>query len=72
MPEPNFPQQKRVTGLDLKLRRTAARLDAQDVASAMGVTPARVSQIEALAVVTEKTAHRYLAAVGSLTGAVPA
>lgn len=68
MPEQNFPQ-KHVTGLDLKLQRTAARLDAQDVAAAMGVTPARVSQIEALAVVTEKTARRYVTAVVSLTGA---
>lgn len=71
MPEPHSPKS---TGLDLKLRRTAARLDAQDVAAAMSVTPARISQIEALAVVTEKTAERYLAAIAALTGAtqVPA
>lgn len=70
MPESEFPQ-ARVTGLDLKLRRTAARLDAQDVAAKMGVTPARVSQIEALAIVTDRTAARYIAALDELlAGAV--
>lgn len=62
----------RPTGLTLRLERTAARVKAQDVAREMGVTPARIGQIEALAVVTAETAARYREALGRLSGAVPA
>lgn len=64
MADQNFSKPK--SGLDLKLRRTAARLKVQDVAGRMGVKPARVSQIEALAVVTDETATRYQQALEEL------
>lgn len=56
----------RPAGLTLKLERIAARAKAQDVAREMGVTPARIGQIEALAVVTSETAARYRAALSRL------
>jgi len=50
-------------GMELRLRRVAARVKANQVAAAMDVSPARVSQIEALAVVTPEAAGRYLEAL---------
>lgn len=67
MPEQDFG---RPTGLALKLERTAARAKAQDVAREMGVTPARIGQIEALAIVTTETATRYREALARLRQAV--
>jgi plasmid maintenance system antidote protein VapI len=56
-----------MTGLDLKLKRVAARVKAQDVATSMGITKSRISAIEGLPQVTEATAERYLAALDTLT-----
>lgn len=55
-----------VTGLDLKLRRTAARVTQKMLAARMGVQSQRISQIEALAVVRETTADRYVAALAAV------
>ena len=52
-----------VTGKDLKLKRVAADVKAYVLASEMGVASSRVSQIEALAIVTAETAERYTAAL---------
>lgn len=54
-----------MNGLDLKLRRTAKRVRVIDLARVMGVNHSRISQIEGLAVVTQKTAARYLAALAT-------
>lgn len=56
----------RVTGLDLKLRRTAARVTQIDLGAQMGVRAQRVSQIEALAVVRPHLAERYVAALAAI------
>lgn len=55
-----------MTGLDLRLRRTAARVKTRELADAMGVHSSRVSQIEALAEVTDETATRYTEALGRI------
>ena len=52
-----------MTGLELKVRRTAARVKAYKLAERMGVASPRVSQIEALAEVSPETEQRYLAAL---------
>lgn len=54
-----------MTGLDLKLQRTARRVRVTDLARVMGVKHSRVSQIEGTAVVTQKAAARYLAALAT-------
>lgn len=54
-----------MTGLELKLRRTARRVKVTDLGRAMGTGHSRVSQIEAQAVVTQRTAARYLAALAT-------
>lgn len=51
------------TGLDLKLARTRARVKANRIAVAMGVSPSRVASLEREAVVTTDAATRYLRAV---------
>jgi transcriptional regulator with XRE-family HTH domain len=51
------------TGLDLKLARTRERVKAKHVAEAMGVSPSRITKIEAEAVVSPGIASRYLDAV---------
>lgn len=48
-----------MTGMQLRILRTAARIKTRDLAASMGVHSSRVSQIEAQAVVTEETAARY-------------
>lgn len=53
------------TGLELKLQRTARRVKVTALAKVMGVQYPRVSQIEAQAVVTQRTAARYLAALST-------
>lgn len=58
-------------GIDLKLKRTAARVTATDLASVMGVKPSRISHIESRALVTDEAARRYLAALETLA-TVPA
>jgi DNA-binding transcriptional regulator YiaG len=54
-----------MTGLDLKLQRTAQRVRVVDLARVMGVKHSRVSQVEAQAVVTQRAAARYLAALAT-------
>jgi transcriptional regulator with XRE-family HTH domain len=55
-----------ITGLDLKLRRTAARVTQTQIAEHMGVRSQFVSQIEGRAVVRKETAERYLAALAAV------
>lgn len=55
-----------VTGISLKLERTARRVRVKDLAAAMECTPAYISNIESRAVVTDKTANRYLKALVTL------
>ena len=52
-----------MTGQELRQRREAAEVKQWEVASEMRVASTRVSQIEALALVTATTATRYLAAL---------
>jgi hypothetical protein len=54
-----------VTGLDLKLKRTARRVRVIDLARVMGVNHSRISQIEATGIVTQRSAARYLAALST-------
>ena len=54
-----------MTGLELKLRRTAKRVKVTDLAQRMGVVHSRVSQIEGTAVVTTKAADQYLVALAT-------
>lgn len=55
-----------MTGLDLKVRRVAARVKAYELADAMGVSPSRVSALEREGFVTDQAAQRYLEALGTL------
>lgn len=55
-----------VTGLDLKLRRTAARVTQRALAEQMQVRSQRISQIEALAVVRPVLVDRYVAALAAV------
>lgn len=52
-----------VTGLDLKVARTRARVKAKRIALAMGVSSSRVAALEREAFVTPEAAKRYLQAV---------
>ena len=52
-----------VSGLDLKVARTRARVKAKHVAEAMGVSASRVASLEREAVVTSEAADRYLLAI---------
>lgn len=54
------------SGLDLKLERTAARVSVKELAARMDVSPARISTIESRAVVTERAAEKYRAALAAL------
>jgi transcriptional regulator with XRE-family HTH domain len=56
-----------MTGLDLKLKRTAAQVKARDLARLMGITPSRISAIERTDSVTPEMEERYLGALGTLT-----
>lgn len=58
---------QRMTGLELKLRRMAARVKGQDLAAAMGVTKSRVSAIEREQFPTPETERRYVEALKTLT-----
>lgn len=55
----------RTTGLDLKVRRVRAQLQAKDVAAAMGITSSRLSRIEVDEPVTPRMEKRYLAALAT-------
>lgn len=52
-----------MSGKELRAKRESAGLKAYVLAAEMGVASSRVSQIEALAIVTDESAERYLAAV---------
>lgn len=56
-----------MTGIELRLLRTAARVKTRALADSMGVHSSRVSQIEAQAVVTDETAARYRDALDRIT-----
>lgn len=56
-----------MTGLELKLRRVAARVKQQDIAAEMGVTKSRVSGIEREGFPSAETQRRYLEALETLT-----
>lgn len=56
-----------MTGMDLRLLRVSKGIKTMDVAKAMGVTAARVSQLEAQPAVTDRMVSRYLQAIYSLT-----
>jgi transcriptional regulator with XRE-family HTH domain len=53
--------------MDLKLERTAARVQAKQIAEEMGVSRSRIGHIEASAYVTPETAARYRAALDTCT-----
>ena len=55
-----------VTGLDLKLQRTAARVTQRELAEQLGVRAQFISQVEARAVVKPATAERYVAALAAV------
>ncbi len=59
-----------MTGLELKLQRTARRVRTTDLARVMGVNHSRISQIESLSVVTQRSAARYLAALATFPDVV--
>ncbi|MBA2558391.1 MAG: helix-turn-helix transcriptional regulator [Propionibacteriales bacterium] len=52
------------TGLDLKLQRTAARVQQNELAARMGRSRATVNRYEGLAVVPDGVAYAYLRALG--------
>lgn len=54
------------TGLDLKLERTALRIRVKELALAMGVSEARISNIESRHIVTDAAAAKYRAALATL------
>lgn len=56
-----------MTGLDLRLARTARRIRSKDLAAAMGVSASRVSHIENADVLHPATVARYLTALEHLT-----
>ncbi len=58
-----------MTGHDLRVERTKARMTAEDVARHMGVTRARVSAIESRERPTEAAVTRYLAAIAKARAA---
>ena len=60
------------TGMDLKLRRTAARITQHQIAEHMGVRNQFISQIEARAVVTPATVERYMAALAAVASTAAA
>ena len=53
------------SGLELKLERVTARLKAQDIATAMGVHPSRISTIEHEQFPTAATVARYRKAIAT-------
>jgi transcriptional regulator with XRE-family HTH domain len=53
-----------MTGQELRERRDAAGVRQWELAAEMRVASSRVSQIEALALVTPQTVERYIAALG--------
>jgi DNA-binding XRE family transcriptional regulator len=62
----------RTTGLDLKLARVARGVPQRAIAWHLGVSPQRISAIEATYWPTARTCARYLAALGAIAGTSPA
>ena len=62
---------QRTTGLDLKLARVALGVPQREVARRLGVSPQRVSGIEATYRPTRWTCSRYLAALDAISPADP-
>ena len=60
---------KRTTGLDLKLARVARGVSQRAMASQLGVSPQRVSAIEATYWPTATICKRYHATLASIAGA---
>jgi transcriptional regulator with XRE-family HTH domain len=58
-------------GIDLRLKRVAARITAKEVAREMGVGSSRISHIETRDRVPQAAAERYLAALETLTTVPP-
>lgn len=58
------------SGMDLKVERIRAKVTATDLASEMGVSRQRVSQLESATDVSEAMADRYRAALLSVAGRV--
>ena len=54
-----------MTGHDLRVERTKARMSAEDVARHMGVSRPRVSKIESQEAPSEDAVRRYLVAVAA-------
>jgi len=54
-----------LSGLDLKLERTAQRVTATLIAHTMGVSTSRIGHVEASAVVTAAMVYRYRAALAT-------
>jgi transcriptional regulator with XRE-family HTH domain len=63
---------QRTTGLDLKLARVARGVAQRAIAWHLGVSPQRISAIEATYWPTARTAARYLDALGAIVGTSPA
>jgi len=65
----NTTEVQHTSGLDLKLSRVARGVSQRAIAHAIGVSPQRVSAIEATYRPTASAAGRYLGALRSLAGA---
>jgi transcriptional regulator with XRE-family HTH domain len=63
---------QRTTGLDLKLARVARGVHQRAIAWHLGVSPQRISAVEATYWPTARTTARYLDALGAIAGAPPA
>ena len=57
-----------MTGMELKLRRIAARVQQRDVAQKMGLTRATLHKYEGMELVPDARAQAYLQAVDELCG----
>ncbi len=55
-----------MTGMELKLRRIAARVQQRDIARQMGLTRATLTRYEGMELVPEDRAQAYLQAVDEL------
>lgn len=55
------------TGMDLKLRRVAARVKMADLAERMGRSRATLHRYEGLQIVTQQVAEEYLAALATFS-----
>jgi transcriptional regulator with XRE-family HTH domain len=65
----NTTDKRRTNGLELKLARVARGVSQRAIASQLGVSPQRVSAIEATYWPTATICKRYHAALASIAGA---